>query len=531
MRQGSPVVKEATPNPASGVRPASPALHRLGNIQVLRAFAAGSVALLHAALLVETKFGDHGWIQVVCVALGAYGVPVFFAISGFLMVQVVRGTDPATFLLHRVLRIYPLFLLATAIFRPLIPLVGAVLLPFDPLVLTLAPVGTRSYVLGVEWTLLHEMVFYLGLFLIASAGWSRHIEVIAAAWIVAILANSFLDLGFRASSLRLDQILLAEVNLSFAAGLLLPWLLARGLLPARLCLLLLGLGIAPVWADVPWLNVALALAASAAVAAAVQLPQITGRGAWGKGIVLLGDWSYVLYLVHMSVMFIIIEAWPVGLPRWTVYLGSLAGALAVTALLGPLDVALYRRSRRLCRDVRTTPLRLAAWLFALGFLGLSGTVSADLWRIDRGEDLARTALRRLPADSLSDEAALRNAIAASGLRAPDTVVAGFDRTEVMANGYVVVTAWGTDLARPGSGAHLALICGGRQVALARQLRYRPDIAARLGRSDLRKHRIGFTAAVPPDACPIARTLLPVLVDGEGRLMALDPITRPRPGTP
>ena len=68
---------------------------RFANIQALRAFAACSVMLLHAAILLERLRGEGRFLQVFNVNLGMLGVAVFFAISGFLMAQLVRTTPPS----------------------------------------------------------------------------------------------------------------------------------------------------------------------------------------------------------------------------------------------------------------------------------------------------------------------------------------------------------------------------------------------------------------------------------------------------
>ena len=71
------------------------------NIQALRAFAAISVALYH------TGYNLFG------VSTDFYGVAVFFVISGFIMchISMRNGSenDPKIFILHRIVRIVPLY--------------------------------------------------------------------------------------------------------------------------------------------------------------------------------------------------------------------------------------------------------------------------------------------------------------------------------------------------------------------------------------------------------------------------------------
>lgn len=78
----------------------------ISNIQVLRAYAAISVLIYHTAFPVLP--GNHTDFQ---------GVAIFFVISGFIMTHITlrdgRESTPASFFLHRVIRIVPLYCLCT----------------------------------------------------------------------------------------------------------------------------------------------------------------------------------------------------------------------------------------------------------------------------------------------------------------------------------------------------------------------------------------------------------------------------------
>ena len=124
---------------------------KLVSIQYARALAALAVVFYHA-----TARGD-AWFQV-----GSAGVDVFFIISGFIMWTVTeRETKSGTFLAHRLLRIAPLYWMATLLAavsaRPdLARLVASFLfIPWR------APDGAVAPVLVQGWTLQYEMFFYL----------------------------------------------------------------------------------------------------------------------------------------------------------------------------------------------------------------------------------------------------------------------------------------------------------------------------------------------------------------------------------
>jgi exopolysaccharide production protein ExoZ len=152
------------------------------NIQLLRGLAALAVAFYHAGYVIPgTIYTDF------------LGVPVFFVISGFIMTHITRESSNE-FLLHRLIRIVPLYWLATAFYAALVvviyPLIGK---QSDNIVTIVSLLSDLFFiprldggdaviypVLSVGWTLNLEMYFYL---LFAGA---LHINRRAAPAIVAV---------------------------------------------------------------------------------------------------------------------------------------------------------------------------------------------------------------------------------------------------------------------------------------------------------------------------------------------------------
>jgi exopolysaccharide production protein ExoZ len=133
------------------------------NIQLLRGLAALAVAFYHAGYVIPgTSHTDF------------LAVPVFFVISGFIMTHITRASAD-DFLLHRLIRIVPLYWLATAFYAALVvviyPLIGkqsdnivtiTTLLSDLFFIPRLDGSGAIIYpVLSVGWTLNLEMYFYL----------------------------------------------------------------------------------------------------------------------------------------------------------------------------------------------------------------------------------------------------------------------------------------------------------------------------------------------------------------------------------
>src|SRR6187401_3600320 len=97
---------------------------RFNNIQVLRILAAVAVVLFHVEHHLQcpalSRLIDGSWT--------CFPVPLFFAISGFVLTHAVRNARTGSFLFARALRLYPGFWLATAIVAAVLAATGG--LPF-----------------------------------------------------------------------------------------------------------------------------------------------------------------------------------------------------------------------------------------------------------------------------------------------------------------------------------------------------------------------------------------------------------------
>jgi exopolysaccharide production protein ExoZ len=153
-------------------------------LQYLRAIAAFSVVLCHASYYVFQARGD-GRMWEIFARAGTLGVFLFFAISGYLMAYLAENATGMRFLAHRLIRIYPIYWLCIFSVVVLSYLFGNTIRP-DPLALMLVPGATRSYVLGVEWTLPFELTFYLIVFAMIAMGLRRRLPALAIVWVLLI---------------------------------------------------------------------------------------------------------------------------------------------------------------------------------------------------------------------------------------------------------------------------------------------------------------------------------------------------------
>ncbi|MGG6897934.1 acyltransferase family protein [Rhizobium sp. BR 315] len=273
---------------------------KIGNditsIQYLRAIAAISVLCFHVSEAYGLEF-----------KVGAAGVDIFFVISGFIMWITTEGKPigPQEFMLRRLIRIVPLYWIATAatfavaVSKPQFffntnssigNLIGSLF--FLPAVKdeALHPVVEQG------WTLSYEMFFYLIFSISLFLPEFRRLWFLVVALVAAVIAHYLLPLGY-------VSVFTQPVILEFAAGIIvgrlwkqgfrLPFGAAIGLMIVGFILLLASDLLAHVDRALRW-GVPAVLLLSGAVFAERE------RGAPKLAFLnFLGDASYSIYVWHV----------------------------------------------------------------------------------------------------------------------------------------------------------------------------------------------------------------------------------------
>lgn len=329
----------------SSAESASARSARLGNLQALRGLAALAVVLFH---VIETSAHQQRPVHVLAplAGWGAWGVDLFFVLSGFVMVHVQqrRTRSARDFLADRLWRIVPLYWLLTlllVLLQVLRPSLFNGALADTHLVLAslgfvAGPWLGHAPVLWLGWTLEWEMGFYalfaLGLLL----PWRFGPAVCVAAGLSLLMALGADALGWE-----------------FLLGMGVAALHARQPLPRLVALALLAIGVAGLLASIGQAMPAQrlwqwGLPCMAVVAGAVPLTQTRwAPGQW------LGDASYSLYLIQALSIPALYR-----LMRWWPELGPDAVALAViagTVLAGLACHRFVERPLAAWRGRRITP--------------------------------------------------------------------------------------------------------------------------------------------------------------------------------
>jgi exopolysaccharide production protein ExoZ len=289
------------------------------SIQYLRALAATSVVWLHALYVVPGVADRFG-----APFLGSSGVDLFFVISGFIMVVTTARTEatPASFLGLRIIRVVPLYWLATlamvvleasdhasAAYRDT---PGAILksLLFVPYSAPESPRGTPIVEIG--WTLNYEMFFYV-LFALSLAAPRRGR---LPGMLVTLGSLAVIGRWFGPFSNPMASVYTSPLLLEFAAGMMMAhaWLHegSRNWLPLPLPLPLLVFGLYCLGAmHSRWV----VMGGAFIIVAACLHPRI--RSLRARPLLELGNASYAIYLVHQFVLDALAPRWIRRVPHAT----------------------------------------------------------------------------------------------------------------------------------------------------------------------------------------------------------------------
>ena len=298
-------------------------MRKLSNIQALRGLAALSVVVFHARDEVD---GVGIATRLPTFLGGAFGVDLFFVVSGLVMVYAsaplfgsARSALP--FMAKRLARIVPLYWTVTALFLLLDPAEARGALgrgAFDRFValsLAFVPYAApfndgRDPVYPLGWTLDYEMAFYLCFALVLALPRRRAVSTLVLGFASLVAVNLLVTLPGWLSYLGATNIL------EFAAGLVIAEMALSGWrMPRAAALALVAAALAAVLAAAPlsdawwgtWRGIVWGVPAAGIVGAAALCPPAVATGPLRRWLERLGDASYALYLVHYG-LFAAIEA-------------------------------------------------------------------------------------------------------------------------------------------------------------------------------------------------------------------------------
>lgn len=318
----------------------------LYNLHLLRVIAALGVVYFHATSVAGLKLD---W------DVGSRGVDVFFVISGFIIAYI--GTSkPEQFFRRRLIRIVPFYWAATLFVFALVVaapqmfrsttsdvthlLASLLFIPHE------AGNGEMHPTLILGWSLNFEMFFYV-VFALALGISRRWSPVICVAWIVAfVIAIHTFASGSPAMSFYARPIVL-EFCLGIGVFYVFQWGDARkpalvripglrwGLLVIFLGSLAAIVGLEQYYPEDLPRHIAAGIPSFFLVASALLIERLFGLTTRSRVIYLLGEASYIIYLVHPYIVFSVLrlvvkDAEALSSP---ILLALIVGLLALTSVI------------------------------------------------------------------------------------------------------------------------------------------------------------------------------------------------------
>lgn len=287
----------------------------LASIQCMRAVAALMVVLCHVSAVGELYLGQSN-----SAAWGMYGVDVFFVISGFVMTYTSanlwgkRG-QARPFLLRRIFRIYPIYWQFTFVIilmlwlKPELMHMTADHKPSVIKSLLLWPQWTDP-LLGVGWSLVYEMYFYV-IFALALAAPVRWVKPLAWVWGIFLGISFAIQLTVQWPDMLAYpefHVISSPLALEFLMGCVLASHFMQGRRLPVLGLILFAIVWAVLMPMIPIIDDADVLRVlnwgvpSAALIYALLMLETYHEIAFPNWLILLGDASYSLYLSHPLIL-------------------------------------------------------------------------------------------------------------------------------------------------------------------------------------------------------------------------------------
>lgn len=328
------------------------------SLQILRSIAAIFVVLYHIRgyfIIIDNNTSTFFNLFNEYFSLGAF---LFFAISGFLMSYLI-DIEYKQFLLKRLLRIYPAYIIAVVLCLFIkIVVFESVTQPQILKSLTLLPLGNIPYVLNVEWTLIYEVFFYFICFPFTFKYLKKYFPYFLGLWTVLIIVGAG---WFKIPTLFLptiNTIFFSYFNLCFITGAMVYYIYKHYQIKSRVAnsmMLTLSLIIIILFEEfgktlsviANTKYIAFAISMGLIIYASLQLLK-DNKSKLMNGLERFGEYSYALYLVHVPIITI---TFVVVRDLWKLELNTITGffvlflSLGVGYLYGKVDIKIHKLIR------------------------------------------------------------------------------------------------------------------------------------------------------------------------------------------
>ena len=288
-------------------------------LQIFRGFAALMVVVCHLAYSLRTYQNITNDCLKFVNSFGGYGVDFFFVLSGFIIsYSVSQSNSPfKNYITNRILRIYTPFLPFSIFMIFFKTYVGQITNYSILRSLTLFPYGDD--VIGLTWTLSFEMMFYIlfGLSFISKRTWNFFI----AGWATLIIFVNYISPPYMLKYYQSTLIMLSPFNLEFILGYLLSVIYIKKISINKI--IQFTLIITPLLLSICliYLNIHLfamdsrlffALFCFFLMYYALFNLKSIKKSKFVIFLLLIGDASYSIYIIHFPILKLVIEYFPVN---------------------------------------------------------------------------------------------------------------------------------------------------------------------------------------------------------------------------
>ncbi|WP_162260619.1 acyltransferase [Terrabacter sp. Root85] len=326
---------------------------RIGVLDGLRGVAALAVVLYHYFFRSAEFYPELGdpvrWFWP-----GQYGVQLFFIISGFVIYLTLERSTLRSFAVSRFIRLYPIYWVCVALTGACVALFGlsgreTTFLEWLANLTMFQRYFGVAQVDGAYWTLAAELGFYVQVAFLFYAGLLRcqrsivYLYVWVFGTFAIVYSSRFLPFEVYASGIR-----------ALAPGLVWMPLFVMGVAFFKIWdgdhrLLTLSLPAVSLMLLAPHGPTVLLATLTVGAVFVVVMWTPLGEPLTKRPLVFLGEISYVLYLVHQNLGYIVIlKLSELGMSHWTAALVALLGIIPLAAMLTyVVDVPLRRILKRM----------------------------------------------------------------------------------------------------------------------------------------------------------------------------------------
>jgi peptidoglycan/LPS O-acetylase OafA/YrhL len=324
---------------------------KIEGLQVMRAIAATFVMMFHGMHMLHRDTGF--WFLNRTMTIGYSGVDIFFVISGFIILY-TSDFGPfsiVAFFKKRFIRVYPIYwivniLLLIAYF--ISPSPGQLYKGNLNTVLgSLLLLPQQQYIIGIAWTLSYEIIFYI-IFAIAFSISKQFLFFCLSLWTAVILIAYYFHIK---SQITLVDTLLNPIIIEFFLGCLIAYLFKKYThVKGWLWLLIAGIVLYIINWSIYYKATNINPAAFSSYMSRVYLFGLPAailvfgllylKSGFPKVLVYLGDSSYSLYLIHGTVISVLLKL--VEKLNLRYLIGNNIGAMVIFALTITVAMLFYR---------------------------------------------------------------------------------------------------------------------------------------------------------------------------------------------